>query len=129
MHPNCSQTKDDGGDNEQGGGGGHRARDVSDASRASGMFFFIHLFISLLTTIYNLTTGRTTSTSLPLSTPPPTNTYQQYPGAPKKGPPTTTHQHYPGAPKRCVIDMSLAPRSRLPRHKRPKRRQTRCLGH
>ena len=37
-------------------------------------------------TIYNLTTGRMTSTSLPLSTPPPTNTYQRYPGAPKKGP-------------------------------------------
>ena len=48
------------------------------------VFFFFHLLISLLTTIYRLTMGRTTSTTLPLSTPPPTNTYKWYPGAPKR---------------------------------------------
>ena len=47
--------------------------------------FFPPSFISLLMTIYKLTMGRMTSTSLPLSTPPLTNTFQQYPGAPKKG--------------------------------------------
>ena len=39
MHPNCSQTKDNGRDNEQGGGGGHRAWDASDMSWAPNMFF------------------------------------------------------------------------------------------